>query len=145
VNYTVSVDIRASADRVWAELIDVERWPEWTPSMRRVERLDDDPFGVSSRARVTQPKLAPLVWTVSEFAPGRSFTWTARAAGMTIVAEHRLSPGPGQAVTVTLALRQSGALVPVVSLFTAGLTRRHMNQEAQGLKRRCEEEGRVPL
>ena len=138
MEYTVSIDIHASPEIIWSELVDVERWPEWTRSMTRVDRLDSGPFGNGSRARVTQPKLMPLIWTVTDFEPGRSFTWTARAAGVTTSGEHRLSPGAGQSVTVTLGIRQSGWLAPIVALFASGLTRRYVTMEAQGLKQRCE-------
>lgn len=138
MDYTVSIDIHASPEKVWSELIDVERWPESTPSMTRVERLDNGPFGIGSRARVTQPKLSPMVWTVTDFEPGRSFSWTARATGITIVGEHSLSPKAEDTVTLTLGIRATGPLGPLVSLLTAKLTQRYVNMEAEGLKHRCE-------
>jgi uncharacterized membrane protein len=144
VKYTVSVDIRASPDRVWSELTAVEKWPEWTKSVTRVERLEDGAFGLGSRARVKQPKLPPLVWTVTDFQPGRAFTWTASSGGVTSVGEHRLRPGDDQTCTVTLAIRQSGPLAPVVGLLISRMTRRYVNIEAQGLKQRCENGGIAP-
>lgn len=32
-----SADIPAPRDEVWEVLADVERWPEWTPTVRRLE------------------------------------------------------------------------------------------------------------
>jgi hypothetical protein len=144
VEYTVSVDIHASPERIWSELIDVERWPEWTKSVTRVERLEVGPFGLGSRARVKQPKLPPLVWTVTDFQPEQAFTWTASSSGITSVGEHWLRPGDAQTCTVTLAIRQSGPLAPIVGLLTSGLTRRYVNIEAQGLKQRCEAGSMAP-
>jgi uncharacterized membrane protein len=139
VDYAVSVEIHATPEKVWSELIDVERWPEWTPSMTKVERLDTGPFGPGSRARIKQPKLLPMIWTVTDFRPGQAFSWSATATGITSVGEHELSAGDGQVVTVTLRVRQSGLLAPIVGLLTSEMTQRYVNFEAQGLKRHCEE------
>jgi len=52
MRYTVSADIAAPAERVWAVLSDVERMPAWTSSMTSVERLDPGPLRVGSSVRI---------------------------------------------------------------------------------------------
>jgi uncharacterized membrane protein len=138
MTYATSMDIEATAETVWSVLTDVERWPAWTASVTRVQRLDHGPFGSGSRARVKQPKLPTTVWTVTDVEPARSFTWTTRAGGVTSIGVHQIIPGPGRTVTVHLSVRQIGLLAPVVGLFAAGLTRRYIQIEAEGLKRYCE-------
>ena len=138
MDYRISVEIDAPPARVWAELTDVERWPEWTASVSRVERLEAGAFGKGSRARVSQPKLQAMIWTVTEFEPERSFTWTASAPGITSVGGHHLAASGDARVTVTLTMRQTGALAPIVGLLYGNLTRRYMSMEAEGLKRRAE-------
>jgi uncharacterized protein YndB with AHSA1/START domain len=138
MDYRVSVEIDAPPARAWAELTDVERWPEWTASVTRVERLEAGPFGKGSRVRVTQPKLQTMVWTVTEFEPERSFTWTASAPGITSVGGHHLAASGDGRVTVTLAMHQTGALAPIIGMLYGNLTRRYISMEAQGLKRRTE-------
>ena len=44
--------IDAPPEVVWRVLIDVERWPEWTPTTDRIERLDEGEFRLGSRARM---------------------------------------------------------------------------------------------
>lgn len=138
MRYEVTVDIDAPAERVWEILTDVERWPEWSDSMSSVERLDDRPFGPGSTARIKQPKLPPAVWEVTDFTPGSAFTWIARNPGLTTTAIHELGSAPGGPVTVRLVLDQSGPLAPLIAVLTGRLSRRYVNMEIQGLKRRAE-------
>ncbi|HRE03530.1 MAG TPA: SRPBCC family protein, partial [Ilumatobacteraceae bacterium] len=72
---TNSIVIAAPAAVVWNLTIDVANWPSVTPTMTSVERLDDGPFGIGSKARVKQPMQRPTTWTVTEFDPERRFAW----------------------------------------------------------------------
>jgi len=139
MQYEQQIDIEADPDRVWAILADVERWPEWTESMTTIERLDDGPLAVGSRAQVKQPRLRPAEMEVTSLEPGRSFEWQNSAPGVTTVGDHRIEPRPGGGSTVTLVLRQTGFAAPVIRLLFGGLIRRYVEMEAQGLKRRAEE------
>ena len=132
------VDVAAPPDRVWAAMSDVERWPEWTASVTRVERLDRGPFGVGSRARVRQPGFPAAVWTVTALEPGRSFAWRSAVPGLTSVAVHRVDPAGDNASRVTLSVTWSGPLAPVIRLLAGKRSRRYVELEAQGLKRRSE-------
>jgi len=138
MHFETSTDIDAALGDVWMVLTDVERWPQWTTSMTSVERLDEGPFAVGSRARVRQPRLPAAVWEVVDLEPEVSFSWTAKTAGITTTAEHRLTPRPGGGVGVTLSIRQTGRLSPLVALLTSRITRRYVHMEADGLQRRCE-------
>jgi carbon monoxide dehydrogenase subunit G len=40
MRYETQVAIHATPEAVWAVLAEVERWPEWTPSMTLVRRLE---------------------------------------------------------------------------------------------------------
>jgi uncharacterized protein YndB with AHSA1/START domain len=138
VQSEVCININAMPAKVWAVLTDVERWPEWAASMTHVQRLDCGAFGVGSRARIKQPTLPTMVWQVTELTPERSFAWKTTRGGVTTLADHRLTARASDGVTITLTVRQFGFLAPLVGLFTRALTRRYVQMEAQGLKRRCE-------
>jgi uncharacterized membrane protein len=133
----VIVEIAAPAQRVFQTLCDVERWPEWTPTMQSVQRLDSGPFKVGSRARVVQPKLRPSLWEVSSMDEDRNFNWLSATPGLRMDAGHAVeSVAGGCRVTLTFAL--SGLLSPLVSLLYGGLIATYVNTEAEGLKRHCE-------
>ena len=138
MNLQVSADIRAETKSVWATLVDVERWPEWTRSVDGVERLDDGEFGIGSRARIRQPRIPVAIWKVTEFESGRSFTWVSEAFGIRSVATHLLEPRGEGTVSLTLTFAQTGWLARLVRSRAEKIAREYLTMEAQGLKRRCE-------
>ncbi len=131
---SITIDIAAAPERVWDVLSDVERWPEWTPTVTSVKRLDDGPFRVGSRARVDQPRLRQTVYVVTQLAAGRSFTWVARGPGLVTTARHELEPAAGGGTRVRLSVTQAGWLGSLVGRLYRRLTDRYLTNEANGLR-----------
>jgi uncharacterized membrane protein len=134
------IEIAAHQSVVWEALVDVEDWPRWTESIDTVERLDDGPLELGSRARVKQPGMPPLVWQVSEMDKGRGFVWTTRSPGVTTTGGHWLQAGPA-GTTLTLTLEQRGVLAGFVRAVTGRRTRRYLASEAAGIKACSEQPG----
>ena len=132
--FSITVEIAASPERVWVVMSDIERWPEWTPTVNRIRRLDDGPLAPGTRARIRQPKLPPAVWRVISVDEGREFTWVTRGPGVSVTAGHRVEPLEGGS-RATLSIRFSGFLGPLVAWLTRGLNDRYLALEASGLKR----------
>lgn len=132
---TLHVD--APAERAWAVLADVARWPEWTPSVIRVEAVQPVPLGIGGTARLYQPRLRPATWTVTDWDPGRGFVWESRNPGVRVIAEHLLT-AEDDGCRITLNLRFAGPLGPLFGWLMRGISCRYLEQEAAGLKRRCE-------
>jgi uncharacterized protein YndB with AHSA1/START domain len=134
-DFSINVDIAAPPERVWSVMADVERWPEWTPTVTRIERLDQGPLAVGSRARIRQPKLPVAIWEVTELREGRGFTWVTRSPGVRVVATHGVER-VGQGTRATLSVEFSGLLGGLVARLTRGLNHRYLALEAQGLRER---------
>ena len=132
------IDIAAPPERVWSVISEVERWPEWTPTMQQVQRLDDGPFAIGSRARIRQPRGPVAIWTVIVLEAGRYFEWHSATPGLRQVAGHRVEPIASRGSRVTLSFNWSGPLAPIVRLFFGKLARSYVQTEAQSLKRHCE-------
>jgi uncharacterized membrane protein len=141
MNFETAVTINAPAERVWAVLTDVERWPEWTASVTSAELLEPGPLQPGSRVRIQQPRLAEAVYHVEEFTDRASFTWTATRPGITTTAGHHLSTENGT-TRVRLTVSQRGPLAWTVGLLLSGTIRRYLQMEATGLRTRCEQPAR---
>jgi uncharacterized membrane protein len=139
MEFQIAVDIEATPEVVWSVMADVERWPEWTASVRHVKRLDDGPLRVGSRTVVRQPKLPVARWTVATLEPGHGFTWSSGAPGMHVVGSHWVEP-IATGARATLRLEFTGWLSPMLVRLTRTLNHRYLELEAAGLKRRSEEE-----
>ena len=142
-DFSISVDIKASPERVWQVLSDGERWHEWTPSVTSVQLLDKT-LAVGSRALIKQPELPPAKFTITALEPGKSFSWSTGIPGLILVdAKHSVEPIPSGA-RATLALRFNGLLGGVMGRKYTELNNRYLAMEAAGLKRFSEEGPRDP-
>lgn len=134
-HFEIAVEIAAPPDQVWAIMSDIERWSEWTPTVKSIRRLEAGPLAVGSRARVHQPRLLPAVWQVTEVVAGRSFTWVTRSPGVRVTARHGVEPSARGALA-SLSLDFSGVLGGFVARVTRGLNVRYLALEAKGLRER---------
>ena len=132
------VEIQAPPSRVWAALLDVEQWPQWTTSVTSAKRMDFGPLTLGSRTRICQPRLASAVWKVTSIDEARhTFAWDTRTLGARILAVHKVDRH-GTGSRVTLSLFFSGVLGGIISRLFRDLNRDYLEREAAGLKRLCE-------
>jgi uncharacterized membrane protein len=138
MKYEKSTVIDADPARVWQVLSDVERWPERIAVYESVERLDEGPLKVGSRARVKQEKLAAGEWEVTDVVPGESFVWASRQPGVRLVGRHSVDAEPGGGARLTLAFEHSGPMAWMVTLLYGRLIRRYVDAEGVALKAAAE-------
>lgn len=137
-DFHYAVEIRVSPALVWSVLLDVERWPEWTTSVSRIQRMEIGAITIGSRTRVWQPHLRPAVWRVTSLDEKRRvFGWTTRTLGTDIVGRHQIDPLKNYS-RVTLTIDYTGSLSAFITRLYGKLTLDYIIREGDGLKRFCE-------
>ena len=131
------IDINASPEAVWAVTEDVERWPEWTPTIESVRRVNQGPFDVGSTAWIKQPGMPESEWTVTALTKGERFTWEAWIRGMRIVATHEIVASE-DGTQNKLTIEVTGLVARILWPLMRRSTRKLLEQENMGLKVRCE-------
>jgi uncharacterized protein YndB with AHSA1/START domain len=134
-----SIRIEAPAADVWAAMMDVETWPTWASQFKRLERLDGGPLGQGSRVRVRPKGQLATVWQVTEFEPGRSFTWASDLLpGLRVTGGHELTSG-GNATDAEFWLEASGALGRLLSpVLRRTVFSSNTRSATEGIKRHME-------
>lgn len=138
-SFRYALEIFAPPERVWEALLQIENWPEWTPTVTRLERLDSGPLALGSRARIWQPGLMTNTWRVTALDPhARLFVWEASRPGVRVIARHLVGLAPGGSTYLTLELLYRGLLGAIMAVRLKHLNWEYLTKEAQGLKAFCE-------
>src|SRR4051795_3007386 len=132
------VEIEAFPSAIWDIYADVERWPDWTASIKSVVGLDGPEIAVGHRFEIRQPRFPKLVWVVTAVEPGASWTWRVKSLGATTTASHELESS-GDRTIVRQRIEQRGPIGATVALMTRRLTKRYLKMEGEGLRSRVEE------
>lgn len=138
MRFETSVDIAARKQRVWEVLGDLEAWPRRMETVELVELLTPPPIAEGSRVRLKQPKLPEGTWDITVWDPPTYFEFRQSSRGISSVAGHRVEAVDEGRSRLTLTLDMRGFLIPVIALFSKGMTNRYLASEAQGMKQACE-------
>lgn len=130
--------VQASPDAIWSVLADVERWPSWTPTTLQIDPLTPGGLRVGARYRVTQPKLRPGIYEVTDCTPGKAFTWIQKIPGGTMVADHRFTAADATGTEVELSFATEGLLGALAGRMYGKLIADYVATEARSLKVHCE-------
>ena len=138
MRFEKSVIIDAPPQRVWDVLSDLEAWPQRIETVELVELLTPPPVGKGSSVRLKQPKLPEGTWQITTWDAPTYFEYRQKSGGLTMVAGHRVAAVDEGRSRLTLTLDMRGVLIPVVALFSRGMTHRYLAAEAQGMKQAAE-------
>ena len=134
------LELAAPPSVVWSLLIDVKRWPDWSPACRSVRPEQPGALALGSTAMLDlRGRPGPERWTVTEFVEGRCFVWATRPwPGMRVEGGHSVeSEGSGSRVRLWIGGR--GPLGTVMDPIIGRMARDNVTAEGDGLKRRSEE------
>ena len=136
--YSTSITINTSQEAVWKILSDVAHWHEWTPTVTKVEILDQPELKLGNRFKVYQPKLQPAVWTVTVLTPPSNFIWESKMPGMNMIAEHTVHAISSNQADLTLKFAFQGFLGEILGKLYRKTVESYIATEAQSLKKRVE-------
>ena len=112
MRFESSIDIHAPAEKVWTLIDKLEEWPQWMPSIKKIERLSKEPLTVGSQLSVTAKVsglTVKLLMTITEFVPERTVVMQGKALGTNLTRFYTLEPVNGK-TKVTIGGDVSGAL-----------------------------------
>ncbi|HEU65930.1 MAG TPA: hypothetical protein ENN57_04595 [Chloroflexi bacterium] len=137
MGFKSSIEINAPVEKVWVLIDRLEEWPQWVPSIKKIERLSQGPLTVGSQLSVTAKVsrlTVRLLMTIIEFVPERTVVMRGKALGTNLTRFYSLEPVNGK-TKVTIGGEVSGAL--------AWLARRGgkkvSDEIARAVKKRIEE------
>ena len=112
MRFESSIDINAPVEKVWMLIDKLEEWPQWMPSIKKIERLSKGPLTVGSQLSViakVSGLTVKLLMTIIEFVPERTVVLGGRALGTKLTRFYILEPIDGK-TRVTIGGDVSGAL-----------------------------------
>ncbi|UCD22271.1 MAG: SRPBCC family protein [Chloroflexota bacterium] len=112
MRFESSIDINAPPDRVWALMDKLEQWPQWMPSIKKIERISKGPLAIGSQLSVTAKVsglTVKLLMTIIKFVPEQTVVMQGRALGTSLTRFYILEPLDGK-TKVTIGGDVSGAL-----------------------------------
>jgi carbon monoxide dehydrogenase subunit G len=115
MKFSASVEINASPEKAWPLINNVEEWPKWIPSLKKIEKVSEGSLGVGSRVLVVARSLITvnLLMTITEFVPGRSVVMEGKVLGVKMKRYYEMEPVNGRA-RLTAGGEVSGMLACLV-------------------------------
>jgi uncharacterized membrane protein len=135
--FSYDIEIGATPEQVWAVWMDVERWPEWAPPMKKVEKQSAGDLKAGSRVKIDADGAPPATWEVTDLRPHEYFEWATSVRGVNVTAGHRAVRDDAK-TRVTLNVEYSGLISVLFRPLIMRTARKNVTAEAHGLRARCE-------
>jgi len=137
MRFESSIDINAPPEKIWTLIDKLEQWPQWMPSIKKIERISKGPLTTGSQLSVTAKisgLTVTLLMTITEFIPERNVVMKGRTLGTNLIRFYNLEPLDGK-TKVTIGGEVSGALAWLALRGGQAVS----DEIAQAAKKRIEE------
>jgi len=136
MKFSASVEINATPEKAWALLNNIEEWPKWIPSLKKIEKVSEGSLGVGSRVLVVARSLITvnLLMTITEFVPGRSVVMEGKVLGVRMKRYYEMEPMNGRA-----RLTAGGEVSGLLAFLVRRGGQRLSKEIVQALKKKVEE------
>ncbi len=116
MKFSASVEINATPEKAWALVNDVEKWPHWIPSLKKIEKVTEGPLGVRSQVLVVARSLITVnLWmTITEFVAGRRVVMEGKVLGVRMMRYYEMEPLGQNRAKLTAGGEVSGLLAFLV-------------------------------
>jgi len=116
MKFSASVEINATPEKAWALVNDVEKWPQWIPSLKKIDKVTKGPMDVGSRVLVVARSLITvnLLMIITEFVLGRRVVMEGRVLGVKMTRYYTLEPVGQDRAKLTAGGEVSGLLAFLV-------------------------------
>ena len=116
MKFSASAEIDATPEKAWALLNDVEEWPRWIPSLKKIEKVTKGPLGVGSQVLVVAKSLITvnLLMTITEFVAGRRVAMEGKVLGVRMTRYYEMEPVGQDRTKLTAGGEVSGLLAFLV-------------------------------
>lgn len=112
MRFESSIEVDAPVNKVWALIDKLEEWPQWMPSIKKIERVSKGPLTVGSQLSVTARVSGftlKLLMTIIKFVPERNVVLEGKALGTRLTRFYALETASG-GTKITIGGDVSGAL-----------------------------------
>ncbi len=95
MRFESTIDIDAPPEKVWTLIDKLEQWPQWMPSIKKIERISEGPLTAGSQLSVTAKVsglTVELLMTIIKFVPERTVVMQGKALGTSLTRFYNLEP-----------------------------------------------------
>jgi uncharacterized membrane protein len=116
MRFSASVEINTPVETVWALVNEIEDWPKWIPSLKKIEKLSEGPLNKGSRVLVVAKSIVKvnLFMTITEFISQQRVVMEGRVLGVKMTRYYELSPFDKNKTRLTAGGEVTGLLAFLV-------------------------------